>query len=456
MRQTYIGYLDPVTLVSKPKLSLNRNNDTYYSTYIVPLEDILPQRKINVSELALRKAFEWFDKKIQDYVKGSDDAAEKVAQFVDRMSDKLFFTVIQVTDELNAYKVFETLNARGVRLSATDLLKNYFFSVLHSEKKHDHELQALDDRWEKIVNRLGAESFPDFLRLYWMSCKSFVRQSELFKVIRADVKKREDVFSLLRGLEGNMDTYLALVSPEESNWTLNAKQHVITLKMFGVRQPFPLLMAAKQKFSEGDFEAILRAIMVISLRYNVIGNLPPNEQERLYHACARKVAEGACATVKSILVELKTLYPSDDVFRTAFAEKSFNTKKSVRNRAIVKYIMLELERHCSMADWNGDSTRITIEHICPLHPEGTWANFSDENVDNYAHRLGNLTLLQESQNRELGNAEYEEKRQVFASSEFSITREIAEQHGEWTPKSIEARQKKLAKTATSLWRISQL
>ena len=30
IRQTYIGYLDPVTLVSRPKLSLNRNNNDYF------------------------------------------------------------------------------------------------------------------------------------------------------------------------------------------------------------------------------------------------------------------------------------------------------------------------------------------------------------------------------------------------------------------------------------------
>ena len=29
IRQTYIGYLDPVTLVSRSKLTLNRNNDNY-------------------------------------------------------------------------------------------------------------------------------------------------------------------------------------------------------------------------------------------------------------------------------------------------------------------------------------------------------------------------------------------------------------------------------------------
>ncbi len=30
IRQTYIGYVDPVTLVPRSKLTLNRNNDTYY------------------------------------------------------------------------------------------------------------------------------------------------------------------------------------------------------------------------------------------------------------------------------------------------------------------------------------------------------------------------------------------------------------------------------------------
>ena len=43
IRQTYIGYLDPVTLVARSKLTLNRNNDSYYQTYLVPLRQ-LPAR----------------------------------------------------------------------------------------------------------------------------------------------------------------------------------------------------------------------------------------------------------------------------------------------------------------------------------------------------------------------------------------------------------------------------
>lgn len=63
IRQTYVGYLDPVTLIARPKLSLNRNNNHYFQTYLVPLGH-LPQRGFRASEHLLRKAFEWFDKQV--------------------------------------------------------------------------------------------------------------------------------------------------------------------------------------------------------------------------------------------------------------------------------------------------------------------------------------------------------------------------------------------------------
>ena len=160
IRQTYIGYLDPVTLITRAKLTLNRNNNDYFQKYLIPLGD-LPQRGFRASEHLLRKAFEWFDKKVGDYLKEKQgDEGMRLAQLVESISDNLFFTVITVTDELNAYKVFETLNARGVRLSSTDLLKNYLFSVLDRNSENRHELDELEQRWESIVNRLQSEKFP--------------------------------------------------------------------------------------------------------------------------------------------------------------------------------------------------------------------------------------------------------------------------------------------------------
>ena len=82
------------------------------------------------------------------------------------------------------FKVFETLNARGVRLSATDLLKNYLFSVFSRGNPHESEISNLEDRWEGIVGLLGSESFPEFLRVFWNSRNRLVRKADLFKVIR--------------------------------------------------------------------------------------------------------------------------------------------------------------------------------------------------------------------------------------------------------------------------------
>ena len=140
IRQTYIGYLDPVTLIPRPKLTLNRNNNSYYQNRLIPLAH-LPQRGLRASEHLLRRAFAWFDKQIANYLRSaSGDEGKRLAQLMEHISDSLFFTVITVSDELNAYTVFATLNARGVRLSSTDLLKNYLFSILdrgHSENEHE-------------------------------------------------------------------------------------------------------------------------------------------------------------------------------------------------------------------------------------------------------------------------------------------------------------------------------
>ena len=69
MRSNYIGYLDPVSLVPRSKLTLNRHNDRFYQNYLVPLES-LPQRGLNASE---RGAFLWFRERIKD--RSGDDRA---------------------------------------------------------------------------------------------------------------------------------------------------------------------------------------------------------------------------------------------------------------------------------------------------------------------------------------------------------------------------------------------
>ncbi len=454
LQNSYIGYLDPVSLVPKSKLELNRHNNRYYQTYLVPLEK-LPQRGLNVSEHLLRKAFSWFKERIKTRCSNEEQSGRSLAAFIDGLVDKLFFTVITVSDELNAFKVFETLNARGVRLSSTDLLKNYLFSVISSANTHEAELRSLEERWERIVGLLGSESFPEFLRVFWNSRNKLVRKSDLFKTIRRQIDTRDAAFNLLRRLDQSAAIYAALRDSSDSLWNTREKRALKELLMFNVRQPLAMMMACHACFFDNErsaFTRILNAVAVISFRYNVICNMQTHEQERLYNAIARKVSEGTIRDVSQVLEALREVYPDDARFKNAFSEKELRTTNS-RNKKVVRYILFEIERQRSGKDFDFESATYSLEHILPEHPSEEWAGIEESKQERLIYRLGNMTPLETSRNREVGNRDYASKRAVYADSDFQITRAVAEHYDVWNERKIETRQEQMAGVAAGIWRV---
>lgn len=378
-----------------------------------------------------------------------------MASFLDQLVDKLFFTVITVTDELNAFKVFETLNSRGVRLSATDLLKNYLFSLVSSEETHGVELKALEERWEQIVGLLSRESFPEFLRVYWNSRNKLVRKSDLFKTIRREIQTREAAFELIRNLEHSAAVYAALRDPQDPCWDTEEQKRLKQLLMFNVRQPLSMLLACHARLYETErasFTRILRAIAVISFRYNVICSMQTNEQERVYNDVAWKVSQGTLGHAREILRGLHAVYPDDSTFRAAFADKELRTTNS-RNRKVVRYLLFEIEQHRYGNDFEFESATYDLEHILPEKASEDWSHIDEAKQGRFVYRLANMTPLEKSRNRDLGNTNYEQKRNIYAQSCFKLTRHVAEQFDAWDTEKIEARQKQLAKVAASLWRI---
>ena len=451
LRGNYIGYLDPVSLVPRSKLTLNRHDDGFYQNYLVPLER-LPRRGLSPSEHLLRRAFAWFRDRIREYC---GDDGEAVARFVDTAVDKLFFTVITVTDELNAFTVFETLNARGVRLSATDLLKNYLFSLISRESAHESEIRTLENRWEDIVGFLGSESFPEFLRIFWNSRNRLVRKFELFKTIRGQVRDKAGAFALIRDMDRHARVYAALRSPEDDAWTMQERGSLAQLQMFNVRQPLAVLLAAFDRFEQQDrtgFERFLRAIAVVSFRYNVICGRQSNEQEMLYNDIARGLSAGRIAGVAEAIGALRPVYPSDGEFRTAFADKTLRTT-SHRNKKVVRFILFRIEEHLSGGSLDFESARYGIEHVLPENPGAGWEQFDDRQRDAFTYRLGNLTLLRTTANRDLGNAGFDEKRPVFQASEFLTTSKLAQDYDVWTVDTVRERQNRMARQATGIWQV---
>lgn len=445
IRSTYIGNMDMLTLTSVNKLVLNRNNDHFYRTYLSTLQE-MPKRGLKASEKLLKSAFETF----KAYLGAQYKTAEELVIFVDNLVNNIFFTVITVTDELNAFKVFETLNARGVQLSSSDLLKNYIFSVANTNDLHQTKLDELENMWAEIADILKESQISDYLRFYWNSTHKTIRKNQLYKTIRNEIKTPEEAFALLRDMRIKADIYMALRSPDDEMWrTLpEISTNLNLLKLFNVIQPIPLLMSAYSNLSEKDFSSLLAKIVIISFRYNVICGKNPNELESVYN----KVALDINKTKTYKIEELKAgIYVSDAEFEQTFAYKEF--VYSSRNNQIAKYILGKIEKFESGA--SVDITSNTLEHILPDNPNEDW-DWDDMKIQQFHYRLGNMTLLEAGKNRDLGNASFLEKKAVYKKSTVPMTLEIGNSDlEEWTESCIDNRQKKMANEAKGIWKIQE-
>ncbi len=444
---SYIGYIDPVTLISNNKLKLNRNSDDYYKQHLVLLKE-MPLRNTNASEKHMRECFNWYYLGIKKEFK----TGESLASFIDNIVDKLFFTVIEVTDQLNAFKVFETLNARGVQLSSSDLLKNYLFSVVDETKPHISEIEELENIWSKIVGKLGEHKFEDYLRYYWNSENKSVGKKNLFKTIKGAIKSKDQVFELIRNLNDTADIYLAIQNPEDEFWKdkPEIRKSLKELKLFQIRQTTSLFLSAYRNLETDNFKKLSKICAVISFRYNIIGGLNPNAQEDVYNTVALKIA----GTKNFITTDFQSIYVSDLNFENDFSTKEF--KNTSRNHKIVKYILAKIEMYQYKNEIDSDSDSFTIEHILPENADETWGEFTFEEINRSVYRIGNLTLLEKKLNREADQRPYTKKIDYFSQSNCELTKSISENFISWNEDKLAARQRELAKHAKAIWKIQEL
>ncbi len=135
--ERFIGNRPASSLKLSSKLRLNKNSDGFFQSYLIDQREPKNKTKLKPTEKLLWSAFEYFCEKVREKFQASQ-SGEAVAFFLEEtLAEGLLFTTIYVDDDINAYKVFETLNARGVKLSTTDLLKNSIFSLASSGGESD-------------------------------------------------------------------------------------------------------------------------------------------------------------------------------------------------------------------------------------------------------------------------------------------------------------------------------
>ena len=449
LRERFIGEKDPASLLESSKLFLNETDNGFYQDYLVQLRTPANPRGLPRSNRLLWECFAWFKGRLANRPELRGEAL--AALLSETVARKLLFILITVEDELSAYTVFETLNARGLELSSTDLLKNYLFSRVKARA----DLVALQRRWKALVDVVRQERFPDFLRYHLLCDAPQVRKQRLFKLVQGQVRQASDVFVLMEALESRAELFAALNDAEHEYWlgSQEARRHVRELLLFRVRQPTPLLFAAYEQLTFADFVRVLKLVSVLSFRYTVVCGLNTNELEPMYHQAAKALLTGQIDRPAEVFQRLQGIYVEDSAFVSDFARLDIAT--AGQRKRLVKYVLCQLEADASGVQRDYETDAGTIEHILPENPVGAWGDsFDEQRHERSVYRLGNLTLLEATLNRQVGTQEWQGKVAVYAQSQYRLTQTLAASgYADWTPATLDARQQTMAQRAAHVWRV---
>jgi hypothetical protein len=447
LRSQYIGQRDPASLQHSSKLFLNENNNDVFQSRLVQSKDPVNPKKLPDSDRLLWEAYGFFREKMLDRERFGQNGQRYASFLGSVVGELMMFIQITVEDELNAYTVFETLNSRGVDLTATDLLKNYLFSQVAASPL---DLGMVKAQWKKVVDVVGLREFPTFLRYYLMGTRRTLSKDALFKEIKDFVQGGQAVFALLDNLERHSYYYAALDNGDDDFWEDPEERKCVgLLKLFRVAQWKPLAMMALERLDRQEFKRLLRNLVSLSYRYNVISRLQTNEMEKVYSKAAIRLHKGEIKGVAAVLQELRPLFVSDEEFRNRFSDKQFRPSE----KKLLRYTLYELEaREEGGHHYGFEEDRGSLEHILPESHSAPWEEAFDEEAHaRHLYRLGNITLLETSRNNK-GAADkgFEEKREVYEGSKYALARWVATRQ-EWTPRAIRHRQEHLAKLACAAW-----
>ncbi len=246
--------------------------------------------------------------------------------------------------------------------------------------------------------------------------------------------------------------YSSLINPDSEVWVGEQSKYIGEINILEVSQCFPLLMVAKQKFIEIEFTKLLRDIVALSFRYNTIGGQNPNELERVYGKASVAVFKSEITTSREVFFNhLKDVYLDDNSFKNDFKNKQINTNKY---NQLVKYVLSKLEVQYGGTDLALTNKNLTIEHILPENPNNEWVEkFQNADYQEYTYRLGNFTLLESAKNKEADRKPFEEKQEIYATSNYKLSLELMNVT-DWNVASLSSHQKDMANKAATVWKIN--
>lgn len=364
---------------------------------------------------------------------GDGEAAFKWSLRLQRiLTDHVSVVAVISPDENNAATVFETLNDRGIGLSTSDLLR-----TLMLRRANQQDREEINAHWETILQL--EDRVDEFIRHYWLSHYGDVKTRGLYKEMKRSLEAR-NANSLLfsRSLQSDADVYRDVVAARDSDETVSGLLRDIS--QLGAKVLYPAILSSFATLSSGQKSSLLRALIALFVRHNVIGNLEGTRFETFAYTLAREL-RGA-SDEQTALERIRQFAPGNDEFRARFSTAL------VRRQATARYLLTELERAQSTGETEvAGPSKVHVEHIYPQSPA---AGAKLDQHESLVHRLGNLTLLARPLNQSIKNAPFGEKKKAYESSELKLTRGLLG-YAEWNEETIDVRQQKMSELAPSIW-----
>ena len=415
-------------------------------------------------------------KQISDYLENQilksaetlEDKVIEIEDFSDKILSQLSCVRFNVDTEYNAFNLFETMNDRGLGISAMDLVKNLGLRHLQSQKARLDFLSS----WKEIFEDTLEGSHLTFLRYSVNFRLPFIKKSEIYDTFKSKVFTSESIvkseINLLKKYAGYFqdcwytqkrsssdDFYkqLALLqSTKTQQWI------VIAMSLMHLKEEI------KSDDHDDDIKKILELVYVLVFT-QLMKDLGANQFEKLFPELALKIHSSISEKdrISAVLKEVQ------DTCRKKLSEISLISSEEIQNKIIEKNDVARMTCYAFVLSNNDNhgfdpSMTLTLEHIYPQKPDnGTWTSFKKESDDDkrkLTYALGNFLLLDKKLNPSAGNrdflgkdgkrAKYQEQKvkdhfdQVNEKSKKKIKASGVFSSKNFTPKVINARTIKLA------------
>jgi hypothetical protein len=437
------------------------------------------------------------------------DEAElsELAAFLYKLKNQALIIRLDVSEAKDAFKLFETINNRGLRLSQLDIIKNFVLG--NAARFGTEKLEFARKQWGHLIASLDGIDTIAFLRSF-LSVKTGTRVTrsmviDQFKTLfmggvseakqlrehhwftseddQEDVDPDDDadeeaddrdeqeteaddtpefervpLRDFLQSMVEHATKYREIHNASTGKPRIDRRLR--NLRLIRALQSYPFLLFLRvNNVSDRDFENILKLTEALVLRRHICKERA-NESEQMFASLTRADPGKILATVKKTFRELS---PPDDLFASRFASIRFNGALKDRARYCLEQFELVHSPHGETTVCGSDD--VHIEHIIPqriytaraIKTLGNWpeylGNGATEHHRKHLWRIGNLTLIAGELNIGASNNPYSRKKQAYQSSGLTITANLPAEYPEFRYAQVEARSMELARHAVELWPI---